>query len=370
MQLVADKPAQDVHVVVAMSGGVDSSAVAAMLHHQGYRVTGVTLRLYENDVKAVGSCCTGIDIDDARRVAARLDIPHYVLDYESRFRQAVIDDFADSYLRGETPLPCVRCNQSVKFSDLLKVAQDLGADCLATGHYLCRKVQGGRVRLYRAVDSTRDQSYFLFATTPKQMDYLRFPLGEYSKEETRKLARKFGLDTADKKDSQDICFVAGEHYTDVIRRLRPGSDRPGEIVDRDGNILGQHRGLIHYTIGQRRGLEIGGQAEPLHVLKLDPATSRIIVGPASALKSSAAQLKEVNWLGDRPLQPGDTTIPLKVKLRSTAPVCDARIKIGGDNRVMLQLDQPQNAVTPGQAAVFYGEDDRLLGGGWISQAIP
>jgi tRNA-uridine 2-sulfurtransferase len=354
-----EKPESETRVVVAMSGGVDSSVVAALLHAQGYQVIGITLQLYDFGaaLKKAGACCAGTDIADARAVAARLAIPHYVLDYESRFRDAVMEDFADTYLAGATPIPCVRCNQRVKFADLLSTARDLGADCLATGHYLQRNSEG---HLLRAADAARDQSYFLFATTQAQADYLRFPLGGMEKPAVRALAEHYGLVVADKPDSQDICFVPQGRYVDVVEKLRPGAAAPGEIVHIDGRVLGEHRGIIFFTVGQRKGLDIGGLADPLYVVKLDAGRRQVIVGPKQALDVAAASLKEVNWLGT-----AAATHRLLVKVRSAAPAVAADVVLGRDDTAEVQFLEPLPGVAPGQACVFY-DGDRLLGGGWIA----
>ncbi|WP_262694822.1 tRNA 2-thiouridine(34) synthase MnmA [Kordiimonas aquimaris] len=361
------KPA-DTRVVVAMSGGVDSSVTAGLLKEQGYDVVGITLQLYDHGVavQKKGSCCAGQDIHDARRVAEELGIPHYVLDYESRFKEQVMEDFADSYIKGETPIPCVRCNQTVKFKDLLATAQDLGADCMATGHYVQRVVgEGGKAHLLRGKDNGKDQSYFLFASTQEQIDFLRFPLGGMDKEETRAHAERFGLIVADKPDSQDICFVPEGGYVSVIERLRPGAMEPGDIVDIDGNVLGQHKGIVRYTIGQRRGIGIGGTEDPLYVLKLDPARRRVIVGPKEALATREILVKEVSWIGED--VPNDGLL-VTAKIRSTRPGVSAKLFAGNDGTARIELLEPETGVSPGQAAVFY-HDDRVLGGGWISGAI-
>ncbi len=363
------KPPARTRVVVAMSGGVDSSVVAAMLAREGYDVVGVTLQLYDHGMALAkkGACCAGRDIHDARRVAETMGFPHYVLDYESRFREAVIDEFADSYLAGATPIPCVRCNERVKFRDLLDTARDLGADCMATGHYIRRADGPAGPELHRAADPERDQSYFLFSTTREQLAWLRFPLGGLrSKAETRALAAEFGLTVADKPDSQDICFVPEGRYADVIEKLRPGAAEPGEIVDQAGAVLGTHQGVLRYTIGQRRGLGVSG-AEPLYVLRLDAHARRVVVGPREALATRRAPLGEVNWLGDRPFEeaPQDGWEVL-VKVRSTRPPVPARLRPTGGDAAQVELLTPEEGVAPGQACVFYApEGTRVLGGGWI-----
>ena len=370
------KPPSKTRVVVAMSGGVDSSVTAALLHEQGYDVVGITLQLYDHGVaiQAKGACCAGADIHDARTVAGRLGIPHYVLDYESRFADQVMQDFADSYLRGETPIPCVRCNQTVKFTDLLTTARELGADCLATGHYV-RRVDGpDGPELHRGADAAKDQSYFLFATTPDQLDYLRFPLGGMSKDETRELACRYQLTVADKPDSQDICFVPNGRYGDVVRRLRPGAVEAGEIVHMDGTVLGRHDGVIDFTIGQRRGIGIGGRRGadetegPLYVVAIDAAEHRVIVGPHSALACHQVGLAETSWVArEGAPQPGT---PILARLRNTAPALLATLVSVDDEHVSLRLDEPQFGISAGQAAVLYTPDnpDRVLGGGWIVEA--
>ena len=370
------KAPADTRVVVAMSGGVDSSVTAALLHDQGYEVIGITLQLYDHGVavQAKGACCAGIDIHDARTVSARLGIPHYVLDYESRFHNQVMQDFADSYLRGETPIPCVRCNQTVKFTDLLATARDLGADCLATGHYVQRLETDGGVSLARGADPAKDQSYFLFATTPEQLAFLRFPLGGMSKEETRDLARRYGLAVSEKPDSQDICFVPNGRYGDVVRRLRPGAVDAGDIRHLDGTVLGRHNGVIDYTIGQRRGLGIGGRKDadesegPLYVVGIDADSNTVLVGPQAALACREVHLHDVNWING---QPEDGTRVL-ARLRNTAPAASARIYCDRpqDAPLIIILDEPQFGIAAGQAAALYHGDDAdiLLGGGWISKA--
>jgi tRNA-specific 2-thiouridylase len=342
-------------IVVAMSGGVDSSVVAALAHATGAETIGVTLQLYDHGeaVGRAGSCCAGRDIRDARAVCDTLGIAHYVFDHESRFREDVIDDFADEYLAGRTPIPCVKCNMGPKFTDLLTLARELGADCLATGHYV-RRVEGPHgPELHRALDPARDQSYFLFATTAEQLDFLRFPLGGLPKARVREIAAGLGLGVAAKPDSQDICFVPDGDYASLVRKLRPDADAGGEIIDESGRKLGDHKGLIHFTIGQRKGLEIGGQAEPLYVVRLEPETKRVVVGPRAALAVSAATLRDVNWLG------GDHHGPLTAKIRSLAKPVPARFE--GDSLIFAA---PEHGVAPGQAAVLY-DGDRVLGGGWI-----
>ncbi|MGQ0661324.1 tRNA 2-thiouridine(34) synthase MnmA [Sphingosinicella sp.] len=355
-----DRPPAGARIVVAMSGGVDSSVVAALAARSGAETIGITLQLYDQGaaVARAKSCCAGRDIHDARAVAARLGIAHHVFDYESRFRTSVIERFADEYARGRTPVPCISCNQSVKFADLLGFARELGADCLATGHYVRRVAGANGPELHRATDPARDQSYFLFATTRDQLDHLRFPLGGLPKRAVRDLARELGLIVADKPDSQDICFVPDGDYASVVRKVRPEAARPGEIVDRAGRVLGAHRGLIHFTVGQRRGLEVGGQAEPLYVLKLEPETARVVVGPKSALGVQAAQLEGVNWLGER--QHRD----LAVKVRSLARPAPASF-----DGARVSFAAPEYGVAPGQAAVIYS-GERVLGGGWISETVP
>lgn len=350
-----------------MSGGVDSSVVAAMLKDEGYDVVGITLQLYDHGVaiQKKGACCAGQDIHDARRVSEEVGIPHYVLDYESRFKDSVMEDFADSYIRGETPIPCVRCNQEVKFKDLLITARDLDADVLATGHYVRRSGSADSAQMQKAVDETKDQSYFLFATTQEQLNYLRFPLGGMVKEDVRILAEKYGLKVANKPDSQDICFVPEGGYAGVIERLRPGAGEPGEIVHIDGRVLGEHKGIIYYTIGQRRGIGIGG-GDPLYVIKLDPDKKQVIVGPKEALEISKVFIKELNWLGDDNIP--DDGLKIEVKVRSTRPAEVATLFEGeGDDEAYFILDNPEYGVSSGQAAVFYN-GNRLLGGGWIIKA--
>jgi tRNA-specific 2-thiouridylase len=358
-----------------MSGGVDSSVTAALLKAEGYDVVGVTLQLYDHGAAThrKGACCAGQDIHDARAVAERIGIPHYVLDYESRFREAVIDRFADSYLAGETPVPCVECNQSIKFRDLLATARELGAKVLATGHYVAsRPLPGGGRGLYRARETERDQSYFLFATTQEQLDHLRFPLGDMTKAETRECARRFGLSVADKHDSQDICFVPTGRYTEVIERLRPGAAEPGDIVDLNGRVLGRHDGIIHFTVGQRRGIGVAA-AHPLYVVRLDAATRRIVVGPREALRTSRMRLRDVNWLGDGRI---DNALcagwhEVFVKVRSTRPPTPGWLSRGAGG-VEVDLVAGEDGVSPGQACVFYDAPQgqaRVLGGGIIASAV-
>lgn len=359
-------------VVVAMSGGVDSSVVAGLLKESGYDVVGVTLQLYDHGeaTHRKGACCAGQDIHDARRVAETLGIPHYVLDYEERFREAVIDPFAASYAAGETPVPCISCNQTVKFADLLGTAKRLGADALATGHYVRSEQHGNRRALYRPVDLDRDQSYFLFATTPAQLDFLRFPLGGMTKAETRAAARAFNLPIAEKSDSQDICFVPSGGYADVIRKLNPGAAEPGHIVHIDGRVLGRHDGIINFTVGQRRGIGIA-LGQPLYVVHLDPEGRRVIVGPREALLTGRLHLRGVNWLGDMPLAEVPAGgIDILARVRSTRPPMPARLMVK-DGKVVVDLAVGEAGVAPGQACVFYdgdGDGARVLGGGWIERS--
>ena len=346
-------------IVVAMSGGVDSSVVAALAARTGAETIGVTLQLYDHGsaVKRAGSCCAGQDIRDARAVADRLGIAHYVFDHESRFRDSVIGHFADEYMRGRTPIPCVRCNMGVKFTDLFRLARELGADCLATGHYVRRVEGAGGSELHRALDPARDQSYFLFATTNDQLDFLRFPLGGMPKPEVRAIAQEMGLIVANKPDSQDICFVPDGDYASVVRKIRPEAESDGAIVDMEGRELGRHRGLIHYTVGQRRGLELGGLVEPLYVIRLEPEEQRVVVGPRRALAVSAARLIEPSWLTQVEGR------PVWAKVRSLAKPVPARLE--GD---WLRFDSDEYGVAPGQAAVLY-DGDRVLGGAWIEETV-
>jgi len=355
-----DKPLNEARIVVAMSGGVDSSVVAALAARSGAEVIGVTLQLYDHGaaVRRTGSCCAGQDIYDARAVADRLGIAHYVFDYESRFRDSVIERFADEYARGRTPIPCISCNQGVKFTDLLSLARDLGADCLATGHYVRRVMGPNGAQLHRALDPARDQSYFLFATTREQLDFLRFPLGDLPKPAVREIARELRLAVAEKPDSQDICFVPNGDYASIVEKVRPEAAQPGEIVDLEGQVLGRHKGLIHFTVGQRRGLEIGGQPEPLYVVRLEPEARRVVIGPKAALAVGAARLSGLNWLGEAQRE------GLSAKVRSMARLVPVALERGD-----LHFEAPEYGVAPGQAAVIY-EGSRVLGGGWIEETFP
>ena len=377
-------PPENTRVVVAMSGGVDSSVAAGLLVEAGYEVIGITLQLYDHGaaVQAKGACCAGADILDARAAAAHLGIKHYVLDYESRFRNAVIDEFADSYLRGETPVPCITCNQTVKFHDLLATAKELGADCLATGHYVQRQLdEDGQARLYCGADTSKDQSYFLFATTPEQLNYLRFPLGAISKAETREHARRLGLKLAEKPDSQDICFVPQGKYGDLVRKLRPGAIEAGDIVDVEGRVLGQHEGVIDFTIGQRKGLGIGGRGTgadentPLYVVAIRPEHRQVVVGQKEDLACVEVVLRDINWLGQGKVIGREVL----ARLRNTAAAEPAEITAweagaggdtGGGGSAILRLLTPQYGIATGQAAALYDRDDTewLLGGGWIAEA--
>lgn len=366
------KPPSETRVVAAMSGGVDSSVVAALLAAQGYDVIGITLQLYDHGaaIEKKGACCAGQDIHDARNVADQIGIPHYVLDYESRFKEQVMEDFADTYLSGATPIPCIRCNQTVKFSDLLRTAKDLGADCLATGHYIRRTVGEAGPELHRAADASRDQSYFLFATTTEQLEYVRFPLGDLLKPEVRGLADHFSLPVAAKPDSQDICFVPEGSYAKVVEKLRPGSGRGGDIVHLDGRVLGQHEGVIHYTIGQRRGLGVA-TGDPLYVVKIDAPGRKVMVGPREALLTAGLTMEELNWLGDGTLEEACTRgEPVLVRVRSTREPVSGRLGFQ-NGQPAVWFDAPEEGVARGQASVLYDAagSTRILGGGFIATTI-
>jgi tRNA-uridine 2-sulfurtransferase len=366
------RPRGEIRVVAAMSGGVDSSVVAALLKYAGYDVIGVTLQLYDHGaaLKKQGACCAGQDIHDARRVAEALGIPHYVLDYESRFRQQVMEDFADTYLKGSTPIPCVRCNQTVKFSDLLATARDLGADAMATGHYIRRSVVDGVAQLTRAADPDRDQSYFLFATTRAQLDFLRFPLGGMNKPDVRRAAAALGLQVAAKPDSQDICFVPAGKYSDIVMKLRPGASAPGDIVHMDGRVMGQHEGVIRYTIGQRRGLGVA-TGEPLFVVKIDAPNRRVIVGPREALLTIALVIGESNWLGEGSLEEACVAgVRALARVRSTRAPVPGRMALV-DGAPGFAFDVAEEGVAPGQACVLYAAPDgrSVLGGGFIASTV-
>ncbi|MBX9943609.1 MAG: tRNA 2-thiouridine(34) synthase MnmA [Reyranella sp.] len=369
-----DKAPGDTRVVVAMSGGVDSSVTAALLKEQGYDVVGVTLQLYDHGVAIgrKGACCAGQDIQDARQVADRLGIPHYVLDYESRFRSEVMDSFADAYVRGETPVPCIACNRTVKFRDLLRTARELGAEALATGHYVQRLLGEAGPELHRGADPARDQSYFLFGTTQEQLDYLRFPLGHLPKSETRALAERFDLPVAEKPDSQDICFVPGGDYAAVVQKLRPEAVEPGEIVDMQGQVVGRHDGIVHFTVGQRRGLALGERDgtdnDRLYVVRLEPETRRVVVGPRAALGRTEIALYDVNWLG--PALEG--RLPVQVRVRSSQALRPAEIELdgaGGGQGAFVRFAEPEIGVSPGQACVIYdaATGSRVMGGGFIKR---
>ncbi len=354
----------DKRIVVAMSGGVDSSVVAALAATTGAETIGITLQLYDHGeaVNRAGSCCAGRDIRDARAVCDNLGIAHYVFDHESRFKESVIDQFANEYMAGRTPIPCVQCNMGVKFTDLFKIAKDLGADCLATGHYVRREIGDSSSELHRAADPARDQSYFLFATSQEQLDYLRFPLGALPKAQVREIATELGLVVAMKPDSQDICFVPNGDYASVVRKVRPDAETSGDIVHIDGSILGQHKGLIHYTVGQRRGLDIGGHADPLYVIRLDASKSYVIVGPKEALAVHSASLKDMNWIG------GNYDGPLMAKVRSMSRPVPVRLERDAYGNATLSFVNTELGVAPGQAAVLYA-DERVVGGGWIESTV-
>jgi tRNA-specific 2-thiouridylase len=356
--LQLSKPAGAARIVVAMSGGVDSSVAALIAARSGAEVIGVTLQLYDHGeaVKRSGACCAGQDIYDAAQVCEKLGIAHYVLDYESRFREGVIERFADDYARGRTPVPCSLCNQGVKFTDLHGFARDLNADALVTGHYVRRVVRGGKAELHKGRDAARDQSYFLYGTTPEQLDLLRFPIGELPKAEVRAMAAEAGLRVAAKPDSQDICFVPDGDYAGLVKRLRPETEARGDIVDLAGRVIGTHRGIVHFTVGQRRGLEIGGSAEPLYVVRIEPDQRRLVVGPKQALAVSEAQVGKWNWLGEAQTE-------VEVKVRSLSRPVPAKLENG-----KIRFHQPEFGVAPGQAAVVY-DGERLLGGGWIEETI-
>jgi tRNA-specific 2-thiouridylase len=360
----------DTRVVVAMSGGVDSSVVAGLLAGEGYQVVGVTLQLYDHGAAThrKGACCAGQDIHDARRVAETLGIPHYVLDYEERFRRSVIEPFAQSYVDGETPVPCVSCNQTVKFSDLMATARQLGADVLATGHYVASRLVDGRRALFRPLEAERDQSYFLFGTTKEQLDFLRFPLGGMTKAEVRTIARRLDLVVADKADSQDICFVPNGRYADMVEKLKPGAAEPGDIVDLEGRVVGHHAGLIHYTVGQRRGIGVAA-GEPLYVVRLDPESRRLVVGPREALETRRLRLRDLNWLGEDDL--AEEGVEIYARVRSTRPPRPALVRREADGRIAVELPGGETGVAPGQACVFYESGEpgaRVLGGGFIVSA--
>jgi len=361
-----NKSPKDTKIVVAMSGGVDSSVVAALLKEAGYDVVGITLQLYDHGeaLKKKGASCAGVDIMDAKQIALKFDFPHYVLNYESLFRENVIDNFVESYIQGETPIPCVKCNQSVKFKDLLELAKALGADGLATGHYVQKKIGKNGSELHRAIDLGKDQSYFLFATTKDQLDFLHFPLGGWTKEETRNQALKLGLQVADKPDSQDICFVPNGDYAAVIAKIRPSAFKKGEIIHINGKILGEHNGVINYTIGQRRGLGIS-YPDPLFVIKIDAAKNQVVVGPEGALQNQQFLIKEVNWLGEEIY---NKEIEVMVKLRSAHAGDNAKILLQENKTAIIIMNNPTRAITPGQACVIYDEG-RILGGGWITREI-
>lgn len=360
-----DKDPADTRVVVAMSGGVDSSTTAGLLAEQGYDVVGVTLQLYDHGVaiERANTCCAGRDIEDARRVAESLGMPHYVLDYESRFREQVMEEFADSYLHGETPVPCITCNQTVKFRDLLATAKDLGAEALATGHYIRRDVSAdGRAEMYRGVDAGKDQSYFLFATTNDQLEYLRFPLGGMDKAETRAHAERLGLGVAEKAESQDICFVPNGNYARIVERLRPGACDPGDIVHMDGRVLGQHDGIINFTVGQRKGLGVA-VGEPLYVVNVDAKTRQVTVGCHDDILERFVSIRDLNWLGNADGISADGT-RMSVKLRSTQTPSMATVYGKPNGHAEVVLDEAEAGISPGQACVFY-DGERVMGGGWI-----
>jgi tRNA-uridine 2-sulfurtransferase len=360
-----DPSKKETRVVVAMSGGVDSSVVAAMLVEQGYQVIGVTMQLYDHGMAIAkkGACCAGQDIYDAKMVADKLSIPHYVLNYESQFKEEVIDDFVDSYLNGYTPIPCIKCNQTVKFRDLIKMAKELGADFMATGHYVRRVENDGKVEMHRGMDTSKDQSYFLFGTTQEQLEYLRFPLGHLNKEETRILAQKYGLAVAEKADSQDICFVPEGKYGDLVKKLRPSSIEVGEVVNMEGEVLGYHSGISNFTIGQRKGLGISG-VDPLYVIKINPANNQVVVGGNDNLNKSRFIIKDINWLDGE----FKGEFEVGVKIRSSQKIVKAKVFAMQKQQAEVLLGEFSRAITPGQACVIY-KNDRVLGGGWITQEI-
>jgi tRNA-specific 2-thiouridylase len=364
-----NKTAKNTRIVVAMSGGVDSSVVACLLQEQGYEVIGITLQLYDHGdaLKKKNACCAGTDIYDAKKVAEKFDFPHYILNYQNLFKESVIDDFADSYLRGETPIPCVKCNQSVKFRDLLKVAQDLGADGLATGHYVRRKVEeNGLAQLHKAFDEGKDQSYFLFTTTKNQLEFLRFPLGDNSKEKTRQEAQRLGLEIANKPDSQDICFVPNGNYAEVIKRYRPNAFKVGDFIHIESKKnLGSHQGIINFTLGQRRGLGISNP-EPLYVIKLDPEKNIVFVGEERFLNNKKFKIRDVNWLSEN--HDENFQINAQVRIRSNQEEQPATIKFINQNEAEIEMKSMTKAITPGQACVIY-QNSQVLGGGWITNEI-
>ncbi len=359
-----EKARKDTRIVVAMSGGVDSSTVAAWMHEQGYEVIGMTLQLYDYGaaLQKKGACCAGIDIHDASMVCSTLDIPHYVLNYESRFKESVMDDFADSYMKGITPVPCVKCNQTVKFTDMLAAAKDLDADALVTGHYVTRVVGEKGVELHKGLDDSKDQSYFLFATTKEQLKFVDFPLGQLTKERTREMAKEYALEVADKPDSQDICFVPNGDYASIVEKLRPEAHDPGDIVHVDGTVLGRHDGIVRFTRGQRKGLGVA-YSEPLYVVRVEPETRTVIVGSEDDLYQSRFLVSGINWLGDD-FEAGEEK-HLYMRLRSAHKGAMGRVKKIGDDMIEVKIDAPERAITPGQACVFY-DGERVLGGGWIS----
>jgi len=366
----------DHRIVVAMSGGVDSSVTAALLVKAGFNVVGLTMQLYDHGkaLQKKGACCAGSDINDARSVANKLGIAHYVLNYENLFQDQVMEDFADSYLKGETPIPCIRCNQTVKFTDMFDRAKKLGASAMATGHYIRRKRKFGKPALYKGIDNFKDQSYFLFATTNEQLEFLRFPLGSLTKDETRNIAKLYELNVAEKPDSQDICFVPEGKYADIVRKLRPGSIDKGDIIDIKGNILGQHNGIIDYTIGQRKGIGIGGRKGVedkdtiLYVIELDPYKNQVIVGPKEYLKCKEIVINECNWITENPQK---MKSKVWVKLRNSSDPVSGKINVDIETgSSALLFDEPQYGVSTGQAAVVYNPEDteHVLGGGWITKA--